>query len=120
MTRSSEVPFRSLVNWVLQLPRVTQVPHKLGGIEFRVNGRGFMHSHGSSLLDIRLSQDDQALVLSEGRAQHHRAEVHHNEGWVSFRIENEKDVERAKELVRLAYDNAKKEPRLTESQENKL
>jgi Family of unknown function (DUF5519) len=79
-----------------------------------------MHSHGSSLLDIRLSQSDQALVLSEGRAQRHRADVHHNEGWVSFRIENEKDVEGAKEVVRLAYDNARKESPLTESRENKL
>jgi hypothetical protein len=119
-TRSSDVLFQSLETWVLRLPQVSQGPHKLGGIEFRVHGRGFMHSHGSSLLDIRLSQNDQALVLSEGRAQHHRADVHHNEGWVSFRIENEKDVEAAKELVRLAYDKARKEPLSTRSQENKL
>jgi hypothetical protein len=33
--------------------------------------------------------------------------VHHQEGWVSFRIEGKESVERAKELVQLAYDNAK-------------
>ncbi len=119
-TKSREVLFESLETWVLELPQVTQAPHKLGGIEFRVHGRGFMHSHCPSLLDVRLSQSDQALVLSEGRAQRHRADVHHNEGWVTFRIVNEKDVEGAKELVRLAYDEAKKEPLLSKSQENEL
>src|SRR5437870_1706614 len=104
---SREAPFRSLMAWVLQLPDVTQAPHRMGGTEFRVHGLEFMHSHGPSFLDIRLSQKDQARVLREGRAQRHRADVHHQEGWVSFRIEGEEGVEGAKELVRLAYNNAK-------------
>ena len=119
-TRSSDALFRSLERWLLQFPQVTQAPHKLGGVEFRVHGLGFMHSHSSSVLDIRLSKNDQALALGEGRAQHHRADVHHKEGWVSFRIENEKDVEGAKELIRLAYNNARKRLLLSDTQENEL
>ena len=106
-TGSPEVLFRSLMAWVLQLPDVTQAPHRIGGTEFRVHGLEFMHSHGPSFLDVRLSPKEQARVLREGKAEHHRADVHHQEGWVSFRIEGKESVERARELVQLAYDNAK-------------
>ena len=104
---SREAPFRSLMDWVLQLPDVTQAAHRMGGTEFRVHGLEFMHSHGPSFLDVRLSPKEQARVLREGKAEHHRADVHHQEGWVSFTIEGKETVERAKELVQLAYDNAK-------------
>ncbi len=63
-----------------------------------------MHSHGSSYLDIRLSLVDQARVLREGCAEPHRFAP--QAGWVTFRIRGEGDVERAKEIIRLAYDNA--------------
>ena len=106
-TVSSDVLFRSLMDWVLQLPHVTQATHRMGGTELRVHGLEFMHSHGPSFLDVRLSPKEQARVLREGKAEHHRADVHHHEGWVSFRIEGKESVERAKELVQLAYDNVK-------------
>ena len=106
-TGSPEALFRSLMEWVLQLPDVTQATHRMGGTEFRVHGLEFMHSHGPSFLDVRLSPKEQARVLREGKAEHHRADVHHQEGWVSFTIEGKETVERAKELVQLAYENAK-------------
>ena len=46
-------------------------------------------------------------MLKEGKAEPHRF-VHHQAGWVVFRIRLEKDTEAAKELIRLAYDNADK------------
>jgi hypothetical protein len=58
-------------------------------------------------LDIRLSKEDQERVLKEGKAEQHRF-VHHRAGWVIFRIRSERDVEAAKELIRLAYDHAEK------------
>ena len=66
-----------------------------------------MHTHGASHLDIRLSKKDQEKMLEEGKAEPHRF-VHHQAGWVTFRIRSEKDTETAKELIRLAYDNANK------------
>lgn len=98
---------RSLTEWILQLPDVTQASHSLGRVEFHVDGLEFVHFHGLSLLDIRLSEKDQERVLREGRAQHHRAVKHHREGWVSVRIGDEKDVDAVKELVQLAYSNAR-------------
>jgi hypothetical protein len=65
-----------------------------------------MHTHGTSHLDIRLFKEDQERVLKESKAEPHRFAP--QAGWVTFRIRSEGDVEAAKELVRLAYDNAEK------------
>jgi Family of unknown function (DUF5519) len=69
-----------------------------------VQGLEFMHSHGPSYLDIRLSKEDQERMLSEKKAEHHRFAP--QAGWVTFRIGREEDLEDAKELIQLAYDNA--------------
>jgi luciferase-like monooxygenase len=98
----------SLEDWILQLPNVTKASHRLGGTEFRVHGLEFMHTHGALQLDIKLSNHDQERVLRESKAEQHRAFVHHEAGWVTFRIRSEEDAENAKELIRLAYDNADK------------
>lgn len=100
--------YDSLRAWILQMPGVREAPHRVGGVEFQVNGVEFMHSHGSSWLDIRLSKEFQSLVLKEGLAHSHRAEVHAEAGWVTFRIENARDLVNAKKIIQLAYENAKK------------
>jgi len=96
----------SLQDWILKLPKVTKAPHRFGGTEFQVDGLEFMHTHGISHLDIRLSKQDQERMLKEGKADPHRFAP--QAGWVTFRIRSERDVEAAKELIRLAYDNAEK------------
>jgi len=100
----------SLRGWILQLPGVREAPHRVGGVEFQVDGVEFMHSHGLSWLDIRLSIEDQASVLKTGQALPHRAQVHAQDGWVSSRIENSQDLANAKNVIQLAYKNAKKNP----------
>ena len=99
--------YESLRAWILQLPGVREAPHRVGGVEFQVDGIEFMHSHGPSRLDIRLSKQDQASVLKTGEALPHRAQVHAEAGWVSFRIKNLQDLANAKKVIRLAYDNTK-------------
>ncbi len=100
--------YESLRAWILQLPGVKEAPHRVGGIEFQVDGVEFVHSHGPSLLDIRLSQRDQSSVLKAGQAFGHRAQVHAQAGWVSLRIGNSQDLTNVKNVIQLAYDNAKK------------
>jgi len=97
--------FESLKTWILQLPGVTQAAHRFGGTEFQVEGLEFMHHHGPSFLDIRLSKNDQATALKSGTALLHRFAS--QAGWVSFRIEKPEDLEAAKKLIRLAYENAR-------------
>ena len=99
--------YNRLKAWVLQLPGVTEAPHRLGGTEFGLTGIEFMHSHGPSQLDILLSKEDQSSVLKAGQAFRHRADVHDQAGWVSIRIENSNDFANAKKVVELAYEYSK-------------
>ena len=104
--------YEGLRAWILQLPGVKEEPHRVGGTEFQVDGLEFVHSHGDALLDIKLSKEDQASVLRKGLALPHRADVHARDGWVSYRIENSQDLAKAKRVIQLAYENAKKNPRV--------
>ena len=97
--------FENLKTWILQLPGVTQATHRFGGTEFKVEGVEFMHHHGPSFLDIRLSKSDQATALNKGTAIPHRFAP--QAGWVSFKIEKPEDLELAKKLIQLAHENAK-------------
>src|SRR6266581_3885094 len=73
----------NLKNWILQLPEVVEAPHRFGGTQFQVSGLEFMHFHGDTFLDIRLSKENQATVLKQGTAIPHRFAP--QGGWVSFR-----------------------------------
>jgi hypothetical protein len=97
--------FEDLKTWILQLPGVTQATHRFGGAEFQVEGLEFMHHHGPSFLDIRLSKNDQATALKKGTAIPHRFAP--EAGWVSFKTEKAEDLGPVKELIQLAYENAK-------------
>src|SRR6266704_5971391 len=97
--------FENLKTWILQLPGVTQAAHRFGGTEFQVEGLEFMHHHGPTFLDIRLSKNDQAAALKNGTAILHRFAP--QAGWVSFRIDKAEDLDSAKKLIQLAYENAK-------------
>ncbi len=96
----------SLDEWITALPNVTKAPHRFGGTEYQIHGLEFMHSHGPSYLDIRLSKEDQEVVLKAGKAEQHRFAP--QAGWITLRIRQEKDTETARELVKLAYDHATK------------
>jgi hypothetical protein len=78
--------FENLKAWILQLPGVTQTAHRFGGTEFQVDGLEFMHHHGPSFLDIRLSKSDQATVLKSGTALAHRFAP--QAGWVASESRN--------------------------------
>ncbi|SRR6266705_50019 len=97
--------FESLKTWILQLPSVTQTTHRFGGTEFQVEGLEFMHHHGPSFLDIRLSKSAQPTALKNGKALPHRFAP--QAGWVSFKIEKPEDLDDAKKLIQLAYENAR-------------
>ena len=97
--------FENLKNWILQLPSVTQAAHRFGGTEFQVEGLEFKHHHGPSFLDIRLSKSDQSTVLKNGEALPHRFAP--QAGWVSFKLEKAEDLDPAKKLIQLAYENAR-------------
>ena len=94
----------ALKTWIGNLPNVSAGPHRFGGVEYKVNSLEFMHFHGQTHLDIRLSKYDQARVLSERTVEEHLFAP--QGGWVTFRVKSKKDIEVVKEIIRLAYENA--------------
>ena len=106
MMSEKDSTYESLRKWILQLPKVNEAPHRFGGTEFQVDGVEFMHSHGPTWLDIRLSKEDQAAALKNGEALRHRFAP--QAGWISFRIGKFEDLSTAKKIIQLAYDNARK------------
>ncbi|TMI48336.1 hypothetical protein E6H22_04745 [Candidatus Bathyarchaeota archaeon] len=90
----------------MELPGVSEAAHRFGGTEFQVDGVEFMHSHGPTWLDIRLSRDDQASVLKSGQALPHRFAP--QAGWVSLRIKSSQDLANGRKIIQLAYEYAKK------------
>ena len=101
---STKADLDDLKAWISRLPRVSSGPHRFGGVEFRVDGLEFMHFHGPTHLDIRLSKTDQTQVLAAGKAERHLYAP--EAGWVTLRIKSGEDIDEAKEVIQLAYNNA--------------
>ena len=61
----------------------------------------FMHIHSHGHCDIQLSKTDQKRVLAEGKARTHRWAP--EAGYVTFVVNDEKDLEPAMDLIRMSY-----------------
>ena len=70
---------------------------------FFVGRSMFMHIHGHGHCDIRLFKDDQERVIAEGRARRHRWAP--DAGYVTFVANDEADVQRAMDLIRLSHQH---------------
>ena len=87
---------------ILNLPGVTE--RENAGIHedaFFVGGKMFMHIHGHGHCDIQLAKADQERVLAEGKARTHRWAP--ETGYVTFVVNNEKDLEPAMDLIRISH-----------------
>src|SRR5438132_13351065 len=89
----------------MRLPGISAWHRPIIGTELQCGVLDIMLHYGPSFLDIRLSKSDQATELKNGTALRHRFAP--QAGWVSFRIEKLEDLEAARRLVRLAYENAR-------------
>jgi Family of unknown function (DUF5519) len=89
---------RELERW----PGVSTVPHRFGGIEFRVDRRELGHLHGDRLADIPFPRSIRNELVAAGRAQAHH--VLPESGWVSRYIRGPEDVSDVIDLFRYAYD----------------
>lgn len=82
-------------------PGVESIPHRFGGLEFRVDRREIGHVHPNGMLDVPFPMRVRRDVVAAGRA-----EAHHmlpNTGWVTFRIRTEHDLPAAVALLRMNY-----------------
>jgi hypothetical protein len=89
---------RELAGW----PGVTAIPHRYGGVEFRVGRRELGHLHGNRLADLPFPVKIRKQLVASGRASLHH--VHPQSGWVSVSMHGDVDVENVIALFRLNYD----------------
>ena len=89
---------RELLRW----PEVTALPHRFGGVEFRVGRRELGHLHGDRIADLPFP-----LKIREELVASRRASPHHalpDSGWVTYYIRGMEDVPAVIDLFRLNYE----------------
>jgi Family of unknown function (DUF5519) len=86
-------------------PGVEAVPHRFGGIEFRVGRRELGHLHGDRIADLPFPRRVRDELIAEGRARPHH--VLPDSGWVTTSIGTDREAENALDLFRMAYDRAR-------------
>jgi hypothetical protein len=87
----------AIENAVSSWPGMRVRVHRLGGIGFFHGGRESSHIHGNGLLDCFVGCDRRDVLISEGCALPHH--VFPQSGWISFWIEDERDVPVALEFI---------------------
>ena len=92
---------------VLSWSGVEALPHRFGGVEFRIGRREIGHVHGDQLVDIPFPKRIRDELVAAGKAQPHH--VLPETGWVSFYIRQEPDVLNAIDLLHQSYEFAVKQ-----------
>ena len=87
------------------LPGVTPSPHRFGGTEYRLDRREIGHIHGDSLVDIPFTKKIREELVAARRAERHH--ILPDSGWVSVFLREPGDVDRAIELLRYSYEQAR-------------
>ena len=98
MTGITELIEHEVMSW----PNVEKLPHRFGGIEFRVNGHEIGHLHGNRQADLPFSVPVRKELVAAGRASLHH--ILPQTGWVSYYIRGSESVQGLIELFRLNYE----------------
>ena len=99
MTILTEVVEREVSGW----PGVEAMPHRFGGLEFRVRGHEIGHLHGSRMADLPFPIRMRKELVAEGKAEPHH--VLPQTGWVSYYPRGPEDAPAVVELFRLNYEH---------------
>jgi len=92
---------KKLEETVAAWPRISAHAHRFGGREFRFANAEVGHVHYRGIVDIPFPRSIRDALLTEGLAEEHRWVP--NSGWITFRVQSEKDLQHAVWLMRLSY-----------------
>lgn len=93
---------------------VTVLPHRFGGVEFRVQQREIGHLHNDRTADLPFTVRERRDLVASGRARAHHMLA--NSGWVSLPIRSEHDIPAVLELFRRNYERLRGQgPRMSPS-----
>jgi Family of unknown function (DUF5519) len=85
-------------------PGVEALPHRFGGVEFRLGRRELGHLHGDRIADLPFPRRVRDELIADGRARPHH--VLPESGWITVSIGTPEEAERTIELFRMAYERA--------------
>jgi hypothetical protein len=80
------------------------LPHRFGGLEFRLGKRELGHIHGDALVDIPFPKAVRNEIVAAGEAEPHH--ILPKSGWVSLFLRANEDVERAIRLLERSFQLA--------------
>ena len=86
---------------------VTAQPHRFGGVEYVMGKREIGHIHGDRWIDVPFPKRVRDELVAQGRADAHHLLA--DSGWITFRIHELADVERAIALLEKSYQLALKQ-----------
>lgn len=89
---------------VLAWPGTEAVPHRFGGVEFRLGRRQLGHLHGDEIADLPLPRTLRDELVAGGRAETHRWRP--DSGWVTIRLTSPEAVDETIRQLRAAYERA--------------
>ena len=92
---------KELEDAVTSWPRISVHSHRFGGREFRFANAEVGHIHYGGIVDIPFPRSVRDALLKEGLAEEHRWVP--NSGWVTFRVQSDRDLQHAIWLMRLSY-----------------
>jgi hypothetical protein len=98
MSSIRETIENELTSW----PNVEKLPHRFGGVEFRVKGHEIGHLHGERQADLPFSIKVREELVATGRASLHH--VLPETGWVSYYIHGPESLPGLIELFRMNYE----------------
>lgn len=86
---------------VTRWPDVRSGPHRFGGLEWTIDKTEIGHIHGNRQLDIVLPSKVRDELVATGQAEPHH--IYPQIG-ITFYINESSDIERAIDLLHIAYD----------------
>jgi predicted DNA-binding protein (MmcQ/YjbR family) len=98
---------KRIIEALLTWDGIESRPHRFGGVEFCIGKREIGHLHGDSLVDIPFPKKVRDDLVAAGEASPHH--VLPETGWVSFYLKEEKDVQKAIDLLERSYQIALKQ-----------
>ena len=102
----SSPPSEKIKKELLGWKGVTIHEHNFVTAMFYVDGIEMGHLHGDSIADLQFPTKVGKKLVKEGRVSPHH--VIPKSGWVSYEIQNAKDVETVVELFRFQYNRLTK------------
>jgi hypothetical protein len=92
---------KNLEEIVASWPQISVRPHQFSAREFRFGNAEVGHVHDGGIVDIPFPRPVWDALLQKGLAEEHQWVP--NSGWVTFRIQSDKDLQHAIWLMRLSY-----------------